>query len=69
MLNKNRSLQSLSTIDDFNSIFAEKNKEMKEGLQKLEFNYKYTFTTSFFKPLMDSCKDEILREILVKINF
>lgn len=55
---------AIASKDDFNLVFAEKNNEVFESLLKMEFNHKYNFTISVFKPLLDLGKDEILRDIL-----
>jgi hypothetical protein len=56
--------QQQASMEDFRSVFEEKNNEIMENLCKMEFNYKYNFTISVFKSLLDSKRDEILREIL-----
>jgi hypothetical protein len=58
------STHSPATKDEFNSVFHEKNNEINESLMKMEFNYKYNFTISIFKPILELQSDEILREIL-----
>ncbi len=49
---------------EFNAIFAEKNKDVNETLLKYEHHYKNNFTISVFRHLLELNKDEILREVI-----
>jgi hypothetical protein len=66
MIHRKINNQIMCTREEFNEVFSEKNNEIAESLIKLEYTYKYNFTISLFKPLLDLNRDEILRDILVK---
>jgi hypothetical protein len=56
-------------LEDFMNIFNERNNDISENLYSKESALKYNITVSIFRYLLELEKDEMLREILVKLFY